>query len=75
MLFVYEIMCLVWFGRPFSNDELKNNAPQVVTCNDYQREVAVSQAIAGKQIDRVFTFDKVPYFTPIMVILIKALLI
>ncbi|XP_071719965.1 kinesin-like protein KIN-5C [Rutidosis leptorrhynchoides] len=45
--------------RPFSNDELKNNAPQVVTCNEYQREVAVSQAIAGKQIDRVFTFDKV----------------
>nr|GEW03252.1 kinesin-like protein KIN-5C [Tanacetum cinerariifolium] len=45
--------------RPFSNDELKNNAPQVVTCNEYQREVAVLQAIAGKQIDRVFTFDKV----------------
>ncbi|KAF9594403.1 hypothetical protein IFM89_031005 [Coptis chinensis] len=45
--------------RPFSEDELRNNAPQVVTCNDYQREVAVSQNIAGKQIDRVFTFDKV----------------
>ncbi|GAA0170189.1 microtubule binding motor protein [Lithospermum erythrorhizon] len=45
--------------RPFSNDELRNNAPQVVTCNEYQREVAVSQNIAGKQIDRVFTFDKV----------------
>ncbi|KAI3678462.1 hypothetical protein L6452_37756 [Arctium lappa] len=45
--------------RPFSDDELRNNAPQVVTCNDYQREVAVSQNIAGKQIDRVFTFDKV----------------
>nr|XP_043621293.1 kinesin-like protein KIN-5C [Erigeron canadensis] len=45
--------------RPFSNEEVKNNAPQVVTCNEFQREVAVSQAIAGKQIDRVFTFDKV----------------
>lgn len=45
--------------RPFSGDELRNNAPQVVTCNDYQREVAVSQNIAGKQIDRVFTFDRV----------------
>ncbi|XP_076926393.1 kinesin-like protein KIN-5C [Bidens hawaiensis] len=45
--------------RPFSKDELKNNAPQVVTCNEFQREVAVSQSIAGKQIDRVFTFDKV----------------
>ncbi|XP_050227654.1 kinesin-like protein KIN-5C [Mercurialis annua] len=43
--------------RPFSDDELRNNAPQVVTCNDYQREVAVSQSIAGKH--RVFNFDKV----------------
>ncbi|KAL8505115.1 hypothetical protein ACS0TY_016356 [Phlomoides rotata] len=45
--------------RPFSEDELRNNAPQVLTCNEYQREVAVSQSIAGKHIDRVFTFDKV----------------
>ncbi|KAK8936898.1 125 kDa kinesin-related protein [Platanthera zijinensis] len=45
--------------RPFSEDELRSNAPQVVTCNDFQKEVAVSQTIAGKQIDRVFTFDKV----------------
>ncbi|CAO2207584.1 unnamed protein product [Urochloa humidicola] len=45
--------------RPFSEEELRSNAPQVITCNDYQREVAVSQTIAGKQFDRVFTFDKV----------------
>ncbi|VFQ87003.1 unnamed protein product [Cuscuta campestris] len=45
--------------RPFSEDELRNNAPQVVTCNDHQREVSVSQNIAGKHIDRVFMFDKV----------------
>ncbi|URD89170.1 KISc [Musa troglodytarum] len=45
--------------RPFNEDELRNNAPQVVTCNDYQREVSVTQTIAGKQFDRVFTFDKV----------------
>lgn len=45
--------------RPFSDDELRTNAPQVVTCNEYNREVAVSQSIAGKHIDRVFTFDKV----------------
>ncbi|XP_057506959.1 kinesin-like protein KIN-5C [Actinidia eriantha] len=45
--------------RPFSEEELRNNAPQVLTCNEYQREVAVSQNIAGKHIDRVFTFDKV----------------
>lgn len=47
------------FNRPFSDEELRNNAPQVVSCNDYQREVSVSQNIAGKHIDRVFTFDKV----------------
>ncbi|KAJ4830125.1 Kinesin-like protein KIN-5C [Turnera subulata] len=45
--------------RPFSEEEVRSNAPQVVTCNDYQREVSVSQSIAGKHIDRVFTFDKV----------------
>ncbi|KAG2686633.1 hypothetical protein I3843_09G015600 [Carya illinoinensis] len=45
--------------RPFSEEELRSNAPQVVTCNEYNREVAVSQNIAGKHIDRVFTFDKV----------------
>ncbi|KAK3124120.1 hypothetical protein QOZ80_8AG0640690 [Eleusine coracana subsp. coracana] len=45
--------------RPFSNEEIRSNAPQVVTCNDYQREVAVTQSIAGKQFDRIFTFDKV----------------
>ncbi|KAK8553977.1 hypothetical protein V6N13_072899 [Hibiscus sabdariffa] len=45
--------------RPFSEEELRGNAPQVVKCNEYQREVAVSQNIAGKHFDRVFTFDKV----------------
>ncbi|XP_022887250.1 kinesin-like protein KIN-5C [Olea europaea var. sylvestris] len=45
--------------RPFSGDELRNKAPEVVTCKEYQREVSVSQNIAGKHFDRVFTFDKV----------------
>ncbi|XP_045809154.1 kinesin-like protein KIN-5C [Trifolium pratense] len=45
--------------RPFSEDELRTNAPQVVSCNDYNREVSVSQNVAGKHFDRVFTFDKV----------------
>ncbi|XP_023005901.1 kinesin-like protein KIN-5C [Cucurbita maxima] len=45
--------------RPFSEEELRSNAPQVVTCNDYSREVTVSQNVAGKHFDRVFTFDKV----------------
>ena len=51
------VFCFV--DRPFSDDELRSNAPQVLTCNDLQREVAVSQNIAGKHTDRVFTFDKV----------------
>ncbi|KAJ0973399.1 hypothetical protein J5N97_021358 [Dioscorea zingiberensis] len=45
--------------RPFNEEEKRSNAPQVVTCNEYQREVSVSQTIASKQFDRVFTFDKV----------------
>ncbi|XP_078152877.1 P-loop containing nucleoside triphosphate hydrolases superfamily protein [Carex rostrata] len=45
--------------RPFNDDELRSKAPQVVTCDDPNREVSVTQSIAGKSIDRVFTFDKV----------------
>lgn len=45
--------------RPFSEDELRSNAPQVITCHEQHREVSVSQNIAGKQHDRTFTFDKV----------------
>ncbi|PON40489.1 Kinesin-like protein [Trema orientale] len=45
--------------RPFSEDELRSNGPNVVFCNDCQRQVAVSQSIDGKHIDRVFSFDKV----------------
>ncbi|KAI3819798.1 hypothetical protein L1987_13650 [Smallanthus sonchifolius] len=44
--------------RSFSDDELRNNAAHVVTCNDQQREIVVSQNIDGQQIDRVFTLDK-----------------
>jgi len=52
-----------FFFRPFSEDELRSNAPQVVTCYDYNREVSVSQNVAGKHFDRVFTFDKVFFFS------------
>ncbi|KAK4743316.1 hypothetical protein SAY87_001317 [Trapa incisa] len=45
--------------RPFSEDEKRSGAPEVVKCREYQREVSVSQNIAGKQMDRVFMFDKV----------------
>lgn len=42
--------------RPFGEEELRPNAPQVVTSNGYKD---VTQNIAGKQIFRIFTFDKV----------------
>ncbi|GBG60629.1 hypothetical protein CBR_g8649 [Chara braunii] len=45
--------------RPCNDEELRTNAPQVVQCSDPRREVTVYQNIAGKQIDRTFTFDKV----------------
>lgn len=45
--------------RPFSEDELRSNVPRVVTCNENKREVTVMQTLANKQVDRVFTFDKV----------------
>ncbi|KAJ4732042.1 Kinesin-like protein [Rhynchospora pubera] len=45
--------------RPFNDDELRTKAPQVVTCDESNREVSVTQSIAGKPMDRVFTFDKV----------------
>ncbi|XP_057427168.1 kinesin-like protein KIN-5B [Lotus japonicus] len=45
--------------RPLSDDEQKLNVPKLVSCNENKREVTVMQTIAGKQVDRVFTFDKV----------------
>lgn len=45
--------------RPLSDDELRSNVPKVVTCNENKREVSVMQTLANKQVDRVFTFDKV----------------
>lgn len=35
---------------------------RAVTCNDSRREVTVLQNVANKQVDRVFTFDKVLFF-------------
>ncbi|GFP98341.1 probable 125 kDa kinesin-related protein [Phtheirospermum japonicum] len=45
--------------RPLADDEQRLNVPRVITCNDSKREVTVSQNVASKQVDRVFTFDKV----------------
>lgn len=45
--------------RPLSDDETKSNTPVVISCNERRREVAATQVIANKQIDRTFAFDKV----------------
>ncbi|KAL9237653.1 hypothetical protein vseg_012174 [Gypsophila vaccaria] len=45
--------------RPLSDDEQRSNPPKVITCTESKKEVVVSQNLANKQLDRVFTFDKV----------------
>ncbi|KAJ7977073.1 Kinesin-like protein [Quillaja saponaria] len=45
--------------RPLSDDEQRSNVPRVISCNEQRREVTVMQNLANKQVDRVFTFDKV----------------
>ncbi|GMP50696.1 hypothetical protein CsSME_00017210 [Camellia sinensis var. sinensis] len=45
--------------RPLSDDEQRLNVPRVITCNEHKREVNVLQSLANKQVDRIFTFDKV----------------
>ncbi|XP_021745533.1 kinesin-like protein KIN-5B [Chenopodium quinoa] len=45
--------------RPLSNDEQSSNPSRVVTCNELKREVTISHSVANKQMDRLFTFDKV----------------
>ncbi|CAK9155209.1 unnamed protein product [Ilex paraguariensis] len=45
--------------RPLNEDEQRLNVPRVITCNEHKREVTVLQSVANKQVDRVFTFDKV----------------
>ncbi|GMJ03069.1 hypothetical protein like AT2G37420 [Hibiscus trionum] len=45
--------------RPLNEDERRTNVPRVISCNELKREVTVLQNVANKQVDRVFTFDKV----------------
>ncbi|KAL7618006.1 hypothetical protein Lser_V15G02141 [Lactuca serriola] len=45
--------------RPLSEEEQKCNVPKVITCNEHKREVAILQNVANKQVDKLFTFDKV----------------
>lgn len=65
MLFFVLTHCLQ-FGafRPLSEDETKGNTPVVISCNERRREVAATQVIANKQIDRTFAFDKVLHHLP-----------
>ncbi|KAJ4903788.1 ATP binding microtubule motor family protein [Raphanus sativus] len=41
--------------RPLSEEEQRSNVPRVISCNELRKEVTV----ASKQVDRLFTFDKV----------------
>ncbi|KGN54222.1 kinesin-like protein KIN-5B [Cucumis sativus] len=45
--------------RPLNDDEQKSKVPQVISCNEIRREVSVLQSVANKQVDRIFSFDKV----------------
>ncbi|WOG91218.1 hypothetical protein DCAR_0310466 [Daucus carota subsp. sativus] len=45
--------------RPLSEEDQRSNVPMVVTCNEHRREVSISQNVANRQVDKVFTFDKV----------------
>ncbi|XP_075103400.1 kinesin-like protein KIN-5B isoform X2 [Nicotiana tabacum] len=45
--------------RPLNDDEQRINVPKAITCNESKREVSVVQNVANKQVDKVFTFDKV----------------
>ena len=47
--------------RPGSEDEIKQNIPQVITCNEGRKEVSLYQnnLSSSKVTDRTFTFDKV----------------
>ncbi|KAJ0793785.1 putative plus-end-directed kinesin ATPase [Helianthus annuus] len=44
---------------PLTDEEQKCNVPKVITCNEHKREVSILQNVANKQVDKIFTFDKV----------------
>lgn len=56
----FDPFCWVlFFYRPLSEEEARIHTPVVISCNENRREVAATQSIAGKHIDRHFAFDKV----------------
>ncbi|KAF3614841.1 ATP binding microtubule motor family protein isoform 2 [Capsicum annuum] len=52
LLILYQFM-------PLNDDEQRINVPKAITCNESKREISVVQNVANKQVDKVFTFDKV----------------
>ncbi|KAK0585310.1 hypothetical protein LWI29_026650 [Acer saccharum] len=69
----FEIFSLKCYIRPLSEDEQRLNVPRVVSCNEHKREVTVLQNVANKQVDRVFTFDKVSFLQSECLILFNGL--
>jgi kinesin family protein 11 len=61
MLFLCSQDVYLYFDtfRPLSDEETASKTPVVISCNERRREVAATQVIANKQIDRTFAFDKV----------------
>jgi kinesin family protein 11 len=61
MLFLCSQDVYLYFdtSRPLSDEETTSKTPVVISCNERRREVAATQVIANKQIDRTFAFDKV----------------
>lgn len=43
--------------RPATGEETRT--PHVVQCSEPRREVTVTQSVAGRAVDRKYTFDKV----------------
>ncbi|CAA6661780.1 unnamed protein product [Spirodela intermedia] len=45
--------------RPLSDEEQRTNVQSVIFCNEQRKEVTFLQSVAGRQLDKSFTFDKV----------------
>lgn len=59
--FSFPLTNLNYCFRPLNDDEQRINVPTAITCNEGKREVSVVQNIANKQVDKIFTFDKVQF--------------
>jgi kinesin family member 11 len=50
---------MLFVRRPLSDKEIVERTPQVITCNEVQREVTLFSSSGGKTASRTFRFDKV----------------